>query len=324
MSENVKKVAAFAPISIGNVSVGFDSLGLAVSPINGELIGDIVSVSSSDENTLVVAGTHRDRLPQNPQDNIVWDCLLAFNEHLSNREIGAVSVAMELKKNIPVSSGLGSSACSVVASFYALNEFYNRPFNEAELLQLMAEQEGKISGSIHYDNIAPCYLGGMQLMVPSDTENDNSEIPCLTIPTFDQCYWVMAYPDIEVSTKAAREILPTAYDRSTTVKFGQQLATFIAASYENNLSLAMNVLNDVIAEPYRESLLPGFPETRQALLSMGCLGVGISGSGPTLFCITDSKELAEQAHDYLKANYIKNEGGFVSICQADTAGTRLI
>ncbi|MFT5521225.1 MAG: homoserine kinase, partial [Enterobacterales bacterium] len=165
-------VKVFSPISIGNVSVGFDILGLAVVPIDGSLIGDIVHVKEaikSQENDLIVTGSHANRLPKDKKANIVWDCIFAFNTALEKLGKKSVIVELILEKNIPSSSGLGSSACSVVAAIYALNEFYQRPFNEHQLLMLMVDLEAAISGSRHYDNVAPCYLGGLQLVV--DKEN---------------------------------------------------------------------------------------------------------------------------------------------------------
>ncbi|MDQ9615223.1 homoserine kinase, partial [Serratia marcescens] len=115
------------------------------------------------------------------------------------QEIGReVPVAMRLEKNMPIGSGLGSSACSVVAGLMAMNEFCNRPLDETTLLGLMGELEGRISGSVHYDNVAPCYLGGLQLMLEEEGII-SQEVPC-----FDDWLWVMAYPGIKVSTAEAR------------------------------------------------------------------------------------------------------------------------
>jgi homoserine kinase len=320
MSEQMttKTLSVFAPISIGNVSVGFDSLGLAVQPIDGSALGDTVHISNNDSNILKVSGSHVHCLPAEPEKNIVWDCLNAFNLALNKAGGTPVPVSLVLEKNIPVSSGLGSSACSVVAAYVALNEFYEKPFSEQQLLAMMAEQEGAISGSIHYDNIAPCYKGGLQLMTT------RAEQPTIQIPVFEDCYWVMAYPDIEVSTRAARDILPTDYSRQTTIEFGQNLATFVAASYAGDKSLAMSVLIDILAEPHRQQLLPGYTENRQALMDIGALAVGISGSGPTIFCVTDDIHIAHQASAQLKAHYQNDNDSFVAICQVDTTGTRII
>jgi len=313
-------VKVFAPISIGNVNVGFDILGLAVLPIDGSLIGDIVHVSAAtdEQDDLQVAGTHADRLPALKTDNIVWQCLLAFNAELAKLGRTTSKLHLLLEKNIPTSSGLGSSACSVVAAIYALNEYYDKPFNEHKLLQLMVELEAEISGSKHYDNVAPCYLGGLQLIL------DNEDKISQRLPIFEDCYWVMAYPDVLVSTKAAREILPKTYDRQTTIQFGQNLAGFIDASYRQDKQQAFKLLTDVLAEPYRQHLLPNFETAKQSLQQLGCMSVGISGSGPTLFAVTDDLTIAENARNWLAEHYLQTAQGFVHICKVTESGTRRI
>ena len=154
---------------------------------------------------------------------------------------------------MPIGSGLGSSACSVVAALMAMNEHCGKPLNDTRLLALMGELEGRISGSIHYDNVAPCFLGGMQLMIE---END---IISQQVPGFDEWLWVLAYPGIKVSTAEARAILPAQYRRQDCIAHGRHLAGFIHACYSRQPELAAKLMKDVIAEPYRERLLPGFP-----------------------------------------------------------------
>lgn len=314
-------VSIFAPISIGNVSVGFDTLGLAVTPLDNSLVGDIVTIESNlnnQENEFTLCGTHAEKLPQEKNQNIVWQCFEAFNKKLVEKNISLIPLNITLEKNIPVSSGLGSSACSVVAAFVALNEFYQTPFSQLELLKLMGLLEAEISGSLHYDNVAPCYLGGLQLM-----SNDPEKIT-QSLPTFDDCYWLVAYPDVIVSTKAAREILPQSYERETLIQFGQNLAGFIDASYRQDKQQAFSALIDVVAEPFRKELLPDYELNKQKLTELGCLAVGISGSGPTLFAVTDSLEIAEKSALWLQQNYLRSEQGFVKICKTDQIGARRI
>ncbi len=107
-----------------------------------------------------------------------------------------IPVAMTLEKNMPIGSGLGSSACSVVAALMAMNEHCGKPLNDTRLLALMGELEGRISGSIHYDNVAPCFLGGMQLMIE---END---IISQQVPGFDEWLWVLAYPELKLDGRS--------------------------------------------------------------------------------------------------------------------------
>ena len=317
-SENLNTVSLFAPASIGNVSVGFDVLGLAVKPIDGTLLGDVVSVESASEDLLVVIGAFADKLPQDPKQNIVWSCLQLFNQALIKKGQAIDTVKVTLDKKMPVGSGLGSSACSVVAALAGLNAYYQKAhsfsFDEKSLLFMMGEMEAQISGSLHYDNVAPCYLGGLQLMVPDE------HIISRTLPSFDDCYYVMAYPGIEVSTKAAREVLPNSYSRSDVITHGQNLATFVDACHRQDKQQAFSVLTDVVAEPYRTSLLPKFEQARDYLVSQGCLAVGISGSGPTLFCVCDDEKQAQAYANWLKTNYLQTALGFVHVCKADEAG----
>ena len=317
--KELNKVSVFAPASIGNVSVGFDVLGLAVKPIDGTLLGDVVSVEESEvESQLTVIGAFADKLPSNKEDNIVWSCLQLFNNALIAEGLSPTSVKLTLDKKMPVGSGLGSSACSVVAALASLNSFYAKYhdfcFDEITVLKMTGQMEAQISGSLHYDNVAPCYLGGLQLMVPDEI------VISRTLPSFEDCYYVMAYPGIEVSTKAARDILPTSYSRSDVISYGQNLATFVDACHRQDKKQAFSVLTDVVAEPYRTNLLPKYQQAHDYLKSKGALATGISGSGPTLFCVCDNEQQAENFALWLKEHYLQTSLGFVHVCQADGAG----
>jgi len=317
-------VSVFAPASIGNVNVGFDVLGLAVKPLDGTLLGDVVTVShSNDGDQLTVTGDFAHKLPSDVKLNIVWQCLLLFNKELFASKQANVEVKISLDKRMPVGSGLGSSACSVVAAIAGLNAFYEKyhqfSFSKQALLKMMGKMEAQISGSLHYDNVAPCFLGGMQLMVP------DHDIIARDLPPFQDCYFVMAYPGIEISTKAARDILPNAYSRADLISFGQNFATFVDACHRGDKAQAFAVLTDVVAEPYRKSILPGYSEAASYLTQQGCLAVGISGSGPTLFCVTDDLAKAREFATWLNDHYLQTSAtgsseGFVHVCQADTQG----
>lgn len=307
-------VKVYAPASIGNLSVGFDVLGAAVSPIDGTLLGDCVSVATASEFSLQNAGRFVSKLPDDPKENIVYQCWERFCQEIG-REI---PVAMQLEKNMPIGSGLGSSACSVVAGLVAMNEFCDRPLDKMTLLGLMGELEGRISGSVHYDNVAPCYLGGVQLIL------EQAGTISQAVPGFNDWLWVMAYPGIKVSTADARAILPAQYRRQDCISHGRYLAGFIHACHTQQPQLAAKLMRDVIAEPYRTRLLPGFAAARKAAQDIGALACGISGSGPTLFSVCNDVTTAQQVADWLKNHYRQNDEGFVHICRLDTAGARLL
>lgn len=315
-------VSVFAPASIGNVSVGFDVLGLAVTPVDGTLLGDVVTVSAADTDQLSVVGAFANKLPADPKQNIVWDCLQLFNKKRAEQNLACQTVSIVLDKKMPVGSGLGSSACSVVAALEGLNAFYqqqsNDGFDQQTMIKMMGEMEAQISGSLHYDNVAPCYFGGLQLMVPDEN------VITKTLPSFDDCYYIMAYPGIEVSTKAAREVLPKEYSRKDLITFGQNLATFVDACHRQDKQQAFSVMTDVVAEPYREHLLPKFSAAKAHLYQQGCLAVGISGSGPTLFAVSDNLAQAKAHAQWLQEHYLQTDLGFVHVCRADTNGARVV
>ncbi|AZI14001.1 homoserine kinase [Avibacterium paragallinarum] len=307
----------YAPASSANISVGFDTLGTAVSPIDGSLLGDVVQIEAISQGfELESAGYFVRKLPKEPQKNIVYQAYVLFSERLKLRGVNVKPLRLTLEKNMPIGSGLGSSACSIVAALVALNKFHDEPFSKMELLEMMGELEGRISGSIHYDNVAPCYLGGVQLMVQSLGNI------CQQLPFFDNWYWVLAYPGIEVSTSEARAILPKSYTRQDVITHGRHLGSFVHACHTQQEALAAYMMKDVIAEPYREALLPNFAEVKQAVRDLGAIASGISGSGPTMFAIAPDLNTASKVATYLENHYLQNNEGFVHVCKVDNQGAR--
>lgn len=307
-------IKIYAPASIGNVGVGFDILGAAITPINDTLLGDFITIESSNKFQLVNKGIFSNKLPKNSEENIVWKCWSKFCKVIKKN----IPVSIVLEKNMPIGSGLGSSACSIVATLVAINEFCNKPLNPKELLILMGQIEGEISGSIHYDNVAPSYLGGLQLIL------EDNQIISQKMPNFKHWFWIIAWPGFKVSTAEARKILPKQYKKDICIKNSRYLAGFIHASYSQKSDLAARLMQDFIAEPYRLKLLPNFIKTKEKIKKIGAISCGISGSGPTIFAISDNIKIAQEISLWLKKHYLKNETGFVHICFLDMQGARKI
>lgn len=318
-----KVFRAYAPASSANLSVGFDLLGIAVRPVSGEPLGDFVSARELEPGeqgnvtadlSIKVTGRFKSKLPDDPKSNIVYDAYVLFQQRLGRLGLKAKRVELTLEKNLPVCSGLGSSASSVVAAVLALDAVHDNYFGAEGCLELMGQLEGKISGSIHYDNVAPCYFGGMQFIIGDGDKVSQS------LPYFDSWYWVLCFPGIKVSTAAARAILPAQYLRQDVITFGRRIGTFVHASYAKDEELAVKCLVDVIAEPYRAALIPGFAEARVFGSALSALATGISGSGSTIFSIFRDMEAAQKMKEYLEREFVANEDGFCHICKVDPKG----
>jgi homoserine kinase len=314
-----KTLTVFAPASSGNLSVGFDALGLALAPMDGSLLGDCVSINPGTpaDWMLCIDGPFAHALPQDQELNIVITSCRRFEQAARLAGVDIHPLNITLDKRLPVGSGLGSSASSIVATLVALNHYFGRPLDRPALFQLMVEMEGIISGEVHMDNIAPCLHGGLRLCVPGAARQYGLPWPG---------HWqsVIAWPGTQLDTLAARGVLPADYARKTVVAHSAQFALFVHQLYQGEAEAAAACMVDLLAEPYRTKLLPGFEQARQALAQMGALATGISGSGSTIFSIVDDSSVAQAAAKWLQRNYIQNENGFVHICRADLAGAREI
>lgn len=311
------EIRVFAPATIGNLSVGFDALGLALAPLDGTLLGDIVMLRSGEAGdwSLRVGGRYSNELPGNPEDNVVLACCRRFEAVLRERGVTVRPLEVHLEKRLPIGTGLGSSACSVVAALEALNRFHRHPLDTGEVFQLMAEMEGRISGGIHTDNIGPCLFGGLRLCPPGSTT-------VYALPWPAPWRVVVCWPGTRLETKKSREVLPAQIPLETAVQQGAKFAGFVHALHAGDTRLAADSLVDLLAEPHRKALLPGFDKAKRALAALGALAVGISGSGPSIFAVVDDFEIANAVEVWMANNYRSEDRGFVHVCGAELGGAR--
>ncbi len=261
---------AFAPASVGNVAIGFDILGFAV-----DALGDRVTVTRAQKQGVVITGIKgiAGKLPLEPERNTAGRALLAMHEAL-HPDFG---FAMQIDKGIPLGSGLGGSAASAVGAVVAANALLPNPCSKLQLLQFAMQGEAVASGSLHVDNISPSLFGGLVLTVGIDHPRVKQ------IPVPPDVRAVIVHPHMFLSTKQARAILKRTVDLSDFVWQTANLAGFISGCYTNDLDMIRASLEDVVIEPQRQALIPGFQEVRRASLEAGALGCSISGAGPTMF-----------------------------------------
>lgn len=265
-----ERVTAFAPASVGNVSIGFDILGFAV-----DALGDLVTVSRVMKPGVRITGSSGvvSDLPLEPERNTAGRALLALNVAVKPK----FGFEMHIEKGIPLGSGLGGSAASAVGAVVAANALLDQPLSKLELLKFAMQGEAVASGSLHADNIAPSLFGGLVLTVGID----NPRVKRIPVPS-GICA-VITHPHMFLSTKQARAIVKREVSMADFVWQTANLAGFISGCYTDDLELIREGLNDVVIEPQRRQLIPGFSAVRSAALKAGALGCSISGAGPTMF-----------------------------------------
>lgn len=265
-----QSATAFAPASVGNVAIGFDILGFAV-----DTLGDKVTVERSAApgvHITQISGSVVD-LPKEAANNTAGRAVLAMIEHVNPSH----GFTMQIEKGIPLGSGLGGSAASAVAAVVAANALLDRPLGKLDLLKFAMRGEAVASGSIHVDNIAPSLFGGLVLTVGIEHPRVKN------IPVPEGIRAVIVHPHMFLSTKQARSILRREVTMSDFVWQTANLAGFISGCYTSDFELIREGLNDVVIEPQRQQLIPGFSDVRRAALAAGALGCSISGAGPTMF-----------------------------------------
>lgn len=277
----MKTVKAFAPATVANVSCGFDILGFAI-----EGMGDIVQLNEKESPGLEVSSISGDegKLPLDAAKNT---CAVAIQAMVEDLGINP-GISIQLEKGLPLGSGMGSSAASAVAALVAANEFLGSPYEKKDLLPFAIAAEKIACGAGHADNVAPSLLGGFVLI------RDYHPLDVIKLNVPQDLYCTLLHPHFELKTADSRSVLREAIPlKHATIQSGN-VAGLIAGLYEEDYELISRSLRDVIAEPYRAVLIPGFYEVREAVKGAGALGMGISGSGPTLFCLSKGKEKAVQ------------------------------
>ena len=312
---------AYAPASIGNFAAGFDLMGAALAPLDGSLWGDVVGAELAAEPSLTVSGAYARSLPADPWQNLVMRTYALFRCELNTRGIDVPAVAFHLEKNLPRSSGLGSSAASVAATLTACQALLGHPFRTAEVWSLGGRAEALVSGSPHLDNVLPSLSGGLQLQVPDRDGQPDARL----LPWPDDLVLVVVSPDFELSTEHSRRALPRRFDLKNTVGFAANLAAFVHALETGDRELLRRCLRDPLAEPHRAPLIPGFRAAQAAALEAGAWGCTLSGSGPALFAVAESIAHAGEVADAIQGG-LRGAGldSTARLCGLDRQGARLL
>ena len=273
------KIEIHAPGTVANLVCGFDILGFCLhEPC------DVMELTLTDSGTVVIEPDPVYNLPTKPEDNVAGMPLLAIIDDYKEQKIG---FHLKITKNIKPGSGIGSSAASAAGAVVGANHLLNNLFTKEELVQYAMLGEKVATGVKHADNIAPCIYGGITLI--------RSIAPLDIIPLESpELYVTIVHPQIEVKTSDARAILKKQIELKTAIKQWGNIAGLVAGILQKDYQLIGRSLEDHIIEPIRSILIPKFDEVKAKSKNLGALGGGISGSGPSIFMLSDNLETAKK------------------------------
>jgi homoserine kinase len=280
-------IKVLCPATVANLVCGFDILGLALNEPS-----DIMEVKLLDEPKVIIHNRDDFNLPTEPERNVAGVVFLAAMEKVG-RNYG---FEVTIEKHIKPGSGIGSSAASAAGAAVAANHLLGNIFSPDDVVQLAMNGEKLASGVKHADNIAPCILGGVSLI------RSIHPLDIISIPSPD-LYVTVVHPLIEVRTSDARQILRQQVLLKDAIRQWGNIAGLVTGFLKNDLDLIGRSLEDVIIEPVRSILIPGFDEVKTKCREAGALGGGISGSGPSIFMLCKEQKTAKEVETVMKEVY---------------------
>jgi homoserine kinase len=287
----MKEVKVYSPATIANIVCGFDVLGLCLKEPC-----DIMYVKLLDEKKVIIRSRDGYNLPSDPAQNTAGAPLLEILAQ-TNLQIG---FDVTIEKHIKPGSGIGSSAASAAGAVVAANHLLGNIFSKEDMVRFAMFGEKVASGVKHADNISPCIYGGITLI--------RSILPLDIVPIpAPQMLITVVHPQIEVRTADARQILRKEVLLKDAIRQWGNIAGLIAGFMKNDYELIGRSLEDVIIEPVRSMLIPGFDEVKKLCKEAGALGGGISGSGPSIFMMNKDEKTAKEVEKIMQSIYTKLE-----------------
>lgn len=283
-------IKVYAPATVANVTCGFDVLGFAVDNPGDEV--ELTLTGKPGVHIKKITGDNG-RLSLDPMRNTAGISILRYMQHHGIEK----GIELTLHKKMPLGSGLGSSAASTVAGVFAASRLLGRNESALDLLPFAMEGERIACGSAHADNVGPAMFGGFVLI------RSYEPLDVVKIPTPEDLYATIIHPHIEVETKDARSILPRLIPLKDAIVQWGNVGGLVAGLMLKDFGLISRSLQDVIIEPKRAILLPGFYEAKHEALNAGALGGGISGSGPSIFQLSTSEQTAHNVGSAMKKVY---------------------
>ncbi|MDA0987648.1 MAG: homoserine kinase [Chloroflexi bacterium] len=256
------------PATSGNLGPGFDCLGMALDWWN-----DVhARISTAPE--VHIQGEGADTL-STAEDNLVYRAAQTLF-----REAGedAPPLSLLCENRIPLARGLGSSAAAIVGGLLAANALCSHPLDRQCLLELAVSMEG------HADNVTPALLGGCQVVV-----RDGDVVISDTVPVAADLTAIVFVPDLPMSTKDARAVLPEKVTREDAVYNLGRVALLVNSLSTGRFENLRVATQDRLHQPAREKIFPAMKYIFRAAQDAGALGVFLSGGGSSVLALTTSR-----------------------------------
>jgi homoserine kinase len=303
------EIRVLSPATVSNVVCGFDCLGFALAEPCDEMI-----VRKIDEPAIRIINHDNYGLPNDPKTNVAGVAVQA----LINAAQIDVGFEIEITKHIKPGSGIGSSSASSCGAVAAANRLIGDRFSKLELVRFAMEGEFLASGSRHADNAAPCIYGGFTLVRSAEPLD-------IVSMNFPPLFATVIHPQIEIKTAEARAILPKDVPLKDAVRNWSNLGAFVAALAKGDYELLARSMEDTIVEPARKGLIPKFDEVKRASLDAGALGGGISGSGPSIFMLSKTHEIADNVRSAMDTVFTQTDIGYnIYVSELHLTGVRFL
>ena len=290
----LNEIEIFAPATIANISCGFDVMGCCL-----DSIGDTMILRKTIQKGIHISKIIGEELPMEPEKNVASAAIISMLKACAVQPDFGIEI--EIHKKIKPGSGIGSSAASAAGAVFAANELMGKPFTYHELIPFAAEGERVACGAPIADNVAPALLGGFTLVKETDP------IKIIELPSIKGLYATIIHPQIEIKTSLSRDILPQTVSLNKAVKQWANVGALVHALHENDHVLFADSLKDYIVEPHRSKLIPKFNQVIKSAIEAGALGGGISGSGPSIFTFSKSKQTADNVSVEINKIYEKTK-----------------
>jgi homoserine kinase len=268
----VSKVTVKAPSSTANLGPGFDVFGLAL-----DAFYDTVTLTKTKKGIKIITD---DDIPTNPEKNTAG--LVVKNMMKKFKIKGGIEI--KIKKGIPAGYGMGSSAASAAATAVAFDKLFGLKLDGNSLVEFAGSGEKASAGTVHYDNVAASVLGGFVIVRTNPLDVIRIDPPsnlrmCIAVPTID-------VP--KKKTKVSRGVIPKNIKLTDSILNLSNASAIVAGFMKKDPELIGNSIKDVIVEPARKHMIPGFSKVKENAIKAGALGVTISGAGPSVIAFSKS------------------------------------